>query len=116
MNSELLVILVSLELIINDAFRKKNIFCCVLQVLEDVINFCLKKTEELGLKSITFPAIGTGGFGFPKIIVSKLMFDVVFRFSSSHTWKNLQEVHFLLNPKDLDNIQVVLLKLYNILL
>uniref|UniRef100_A0A8C3M663 Uncharacterized protein n=1 Tax=Geospiza parvula TaxID=87175 RepID=A0A8C3M663_GEOPR len=73
--------------------------------LEDAINFCLKKTEELGLKSITFPAIGTGGFGFPKIIVSKLMFDVVFRFSSSHTLKNLQEVHFLLNPQHIGNIQ-----------
>ncbi|KAL2302153.1 hypothetical protein Nmel_009570 [Mimus melanotis] len=75
------------------------------KVLEDVINFCLKKTEELGLKSITFPAIGTGGFGFPKTIVSKLMFDVTFRFSSSHTRKNLQEVHFLLSPQDIDNIQ-----------
>ncbi|XP_054492030.2 protein mono-ADP-ribosyltransferase PARP14-like [Agelaius phoeniceus] len=73
--------------------------------LEHAINFCLKKTEELGLKSITFPAIGTGGFGFPKIIVSKLMFDVLFRFSSSNTLKNLQEVHFLLNPHDTDNIQ-----------
>ncbi|XP_075008916.1 protein mono-ADP-ribosyltransferase PARP14 isoform X4 [Calonectris borealis] len=76
-----------------------------LTTLEDVINFCLKKTEELGLKSIAFPAIGTGGFGFPKPIVSKLMFDVVFKFSSSHTWKTLQEVHFVLNPKDVDNIQ-----------
>uniref|UniRef100_A0A674HBV1 Poly [ADP-ribose] polymerase n=1 Tax=Taeniopygia guttata TaxID=59729 RepID=A0A674HBV1_TAEGU len=73
--------------------------------LEDAINFCLKKTEELGLKSITFPAIGTGGFGFPKIFVSKLMFDLVFKFSSSHTRKNLQEVHFFLNPQDTDNIQ-----------
>ncbi|XP_027534842.1 poly [ADP-ribose] polymerase 14 [Neopelma chrysocephalum] len=75
------------------------------KVLEDVINLCLKKAEELGLKSISFPAIGTGGFGFPKNIVSKLMFDVVFEFSSSHTPKNLQEVHFLLHPKDIDNIQ-----------
>ncbi|OWK63178.1 Poly [ADP-ribose] polymerase 14 [Lonchura striata] len=75
------------------------------KVLEDAINFCLKKTEELGLKSITFPAIGTGGFGFPKILVSKLMFDLVFNFSSSHTQKNLQEVHFLLNPQDTDTIQ-----------
>ncbi|XP_056352653.1 protein mono-ADP-ribosyltransferase PARP14-like isoform X2 [Oenanthe melanoleuca] len=75
------------------------------KVLEDVINLCLKKTEELGLKSITFPAIGTGGFGFPKTIVSKLMFDVAFRFSSSQAWKNLQEVHFLLSPKDIDSIQ-----------
>lgn len=77
-------------------------------MLEDIIIFCLKKTEELGLKSITFPAIGTGGFRFPKNIVSKLMFDVVFKFSSSHTRRTLQEVHFVLNPDDADNIQVVL--------
>lgn len=83
---------------------------CVLQVLEDVINFCLNKTEELGLKSIAFPAIGTGGFGFPKTIVSKLMFDLAFRFSSCPNRKNLQEVHFLLSPQDIDNIQVVLLR------
>lgn len=89
---------------------EKKYLCCVLQNLEEAITFCLKKTEEFGLKSITFPAIGTGGFGFPKTIVSKLMFDVVFRFSSSHTLKNLQEVHFLLNPQDIDNIQVVLLR------
>ncbi|XP_054685117.1 protein mono-ADP-ribosyltransferase PARP14-like [Grus americana] len=76
-----------------------------LKTLEDIINSCLKKTEELGLNSITFPAIGTGGFGFPKTIVSKLMFDVVFKFSSSHTRKTLQDVHFLLNPKDIDNVQ-----------
>lgn len=92
-----------MELILNDAF-------CVLQTLEDIILSCLKKTEELGLKSITFPAIGTGGFGFPKDIVSKLMFDVVFQFSSIHSCRMLQEVHFLLHPKDTGNIQVVLLR------
>ncbi|KAM9287600.1 protein mono-ADP-ribosyltransferase PARP14 isoform 2-T2 [Morus bassanus] len=76
-----------------------------LKTLEDIINSCLEKTEELGLNSITFPAIGTGGFGFPKHIVSKLMFDVVFQFSSRCTRKTLQDVHFLLNPKDTGNIQ-----------
>lgn len=70
----------------------------------------MKRTEELGLKSITFPTIGTGGFGFPKRVVSKLMFDLVFKFSSTHPQKTLQEVHFLLNPKDVENIQVVLLR------
>ncbi|NXO58353.1 PAR15 polymerase, partial [Aramus guarauna] len=82
-----------------------------LKTLEDVINSCLKKTEKLGLNSITFPAIGTGGFGFPKTIVSKLMFDVVFKFSSSHTRKTLQDVHFLLNPKDIDNVQAFTIEL-----
>ncbi|KAM6398598.1 protein mono-ADP-ribosyltransferase PARP14 [Pluvialis apricaria] len=76
-----------------------------LEILEDIINYCLQKTEELGLNSIAFPAIGTGGFGFPKTLVSELMFNVVFQFSSSHARKTLQEVHFFLSPGDLDNIQ-----------
>ncbi|XP_014795158.1 PREDICTED: poly [ADP-ribose] polymerase 14-like [Calidris pugnax] len=76
-----------------------------LKILEGIIDFCLKKTEELGLNSIAFPAIGTGGFGFPKTLVSELMFDMVFKFSSNHTRKTLKEVHFLLSPRDLDNIQ-----------
>ncbi|XP_054032652.1 protein mono-ADP-ribosyltransferase PARP14 [Dryobates pubescens] len=76
------------------------------KTLENIITSCLKETENLGLKSIAFPAIGTGGFGFPKAVVSKLMFDVVFKFSSSRTVKSLQEVHILLDPKDVDNIQV----------
>ncbi|KAH1185080.1 protein mono-ADP-ribosyltransferase PARP14-like [Mauremys mutica] len=73
--------------------------------LEDIVKECLKKTEELSLHSITFPAIGTGGFGFPKPVVAKLMFDEVFKFSSNHNLKSLQEVHFLLHPRDTDNIQ-----------
>uniref|UniRef100_A0A8C3JRL4 Poly [ADP-ribose] polymerase n=1 Tax=Calidris pygmaea TaxID=425635 RepID=A0A8C3JRL4_9CHAR len=77
-----------------------------LKILEGIINSCLKKTEELGLNSIAFPAIGTGGFGFPKTLVSELMFDMVFKFSSNHTRKTLKEVHFILSPRDLDNIQV----------
>ncbi|NXW32657.1 PAR15 polymerase, partial [Phaetusa simplex] len=81
-----------------------------LKILEGIIYSCLKKTEELGLNSIAFPAIGTGGFGYPKTLVSELMFDMVFEFSSSHARKTLQEVHFLLSPKDPDNIQVVLLR------
>ncbi|XP_064012545.1 protein mono-ADP-ribosyltransferase PARP14-like [Pogoniulus pusillus] len=76
-----------------------------MKALENIIKSCLKKTEKLGLKSITFPAIGTGGFKFPKAAVSKLMFDTVFKFSSSHTLQTLQEVHFLLDPKDVDNVQ-----------
>uniref|UniRef100_A0A8C3PM25 Poly [ADP-ribose] polymerase n=1 Tax=Calidris pygmaea TaxID=425635 RepID=A0A8C3PM25_9CHAR len=80
-----------------------------LKILEGIINSCLKKTEELGLNSIAFPAIGTGGFGFPKTLVSELMFDMVFKFSSNHTRKTLKEVHFILSPRDLDNIQVILL-------
>uniref|UniRef100_A0A8C8SNN8 Poly [ADP-ribose] polymerase n=1 Tax=Pelusios castaneus TaxID=367368 RepID=A0A8C8SNN8_9SAUR len=76
-----------------------------LNTLGNIVKKCLKKTEELSLHSITFPAIGTGGFGFPKPVVAKLLFDEVLKFSSNHSLKSLWEVHFLLHPRDQDNIQ-----------
>lgn len=79
---------------------------CALQALGDIITKCLHIAEELSLKSITFPAIGTGNLGFPKSVVAKLLFDKVFEFSSKNRVNSLEEVHFLLHPKDTANIQV----------
>ncbi|XP_010183675.1 PREDICTED: poly [ADP-ribose] polymerase 14-like [Mesitornis unicolor] len=76
------------------------------KVLNDVITKCLQIAEELSLKSITFPAIGTGILGFPRSFVAKLLFDKVFEFSSTNRVNSLEEVHFLLHPKDTANIQV----------
>ncbi|NWW64363.1 PAR14 polymerase, partial [Ifrita kowaldi] len=77
------------------------------KVLGDVITKCLEIAEELSLKSITFPAIGTGKLEFPRSIVAKLLFDKVFEFSSKNRVNSLEEVHFMLHPKDTDNIQVI---------
>ncbi|KAF1579585.1 Poly [ADP-ribose] polymerase 14, partial [Eudyptes moseleyi] len=76
------------------------------KVLGDIITKCLQIAEELSLKSITFPAIGTGNLGFPRSVVAKLLFDKVFEFSSKNGVNSLEEVHFLLHPKDTANIQV----------
>ncbi|NXI65090.1 PAR14 polymerase, partial [Anseranas semipalmata] len=75
------------------------------KILGNIITECLQIAEELSLKSITFPAIGTGNLGFPRSLVAKLLFDKVFEFSSKKRVKSLEEVHFLLHPKDADNIQ-----------
>ncbi|NXK13240.1 PAR14 polymerase, partial [Herpetotheres cachinnans] len=75
------------------------------KVLGDIITKCLETAEELSLKSITFPAIGTGNLGFPRSVVAKLLFDKVFEFSSKNGVNSLEEVHFLLHPKDTANIQ-----------
>lgn len=66
---------------------------------------CLQIADKLSLNTITFPAIGTGNLGFPKPFVAKLMFDQVFKFSSSKNVKSLQEVHFVLHPNDTENIK-----------
>ncbi|XP_064370733.1 protein mono-ADP-ribosyltransferase PARP14 isoform X2 [Dromaius novaehollandiae] len=76
------------------------------KILGNIITECLQIAEELSLKSITFPAIGTGNLGFPKSLVAKLLFDKVFVFSSKKKVNSLEEVHFLLHPKDTSNVQV----------
>ncbi|NXL85343.1 PAR14 polymerase, partial [Alectura lathami] len=75
------------------------------KILGSIITECLQNAEELSLKSITFPAIGTGNLGFPRSVVAKLLFDKVFEFSSKKRVNSLKEVHFLLHPKDTENIQ-----------
>ncbi|KAH0621328.1 hypothetical protein JD844_022485 [Phrynosoma platyrhinos] len=73
--------------------------------LKAIVRECLERTEELSLHSISFPAIGTGGFSFPKAEVAKSMFEETIQYSRTKKLKSLQEVHFLLHPKDTDNIQ-----------
>lgn len=109
MHSELLVIPVSLELIINGAFRKKIPLLCFTDPRK-CNQFLLEENRRTWTEVDHFPSYWDWRIWIPKTIVSKLMFDVVFRFSSSHIRKNLQEVHFLLSPQDIDNIQVVLLR------
>ncbi|NXR93835.1 PAR14 polymerase, partial [Hypocryptadius cinnamomeus] len=75
------------------------------KVLGDIITKCLEIAEELSLKSITFPAIGTGNLEFPRSVVAKLLFDKVFEFSSENRVNSLEEVHFMLHTKDTANIQ-----------
>uniref|UniRef100_A0A8C0UHN7 Poly [ADP-ribose] polymerase n=2 Tax=Cyanistes caeruleus TaxID=156563 RepID=A0A8C0UHN7_CYACU len=75
------------------------------KVLGDIITKCLEIAEELSLKSITFPAIGTGNLEFPRSVVAKLLFDKVFEFSGKNRVNSLEEVYFLLHTKDTANIQ-----------
>ncbi|NXX38553.1 PAR14 polymerase, partial [Tricholaema leucomelas] len=77
-----------------------------LKVLGNIITECLEIAEELSLKSITFPAIGTGNLGYPKPLVAELLFDKVFEFSSKNGVQSLEEVHVMLYPEDTDSIEV----------
>ncbi|KAM4626560.1 LOW QUALITY PROTEIN: protein mono-ADP-ribosyltransferase PARP14-like [Discoglossus pictus] len=75
------------------------------KMLRQLISTCLATTESNNLRSITFPAIGTGALQFPKNVVAALMFDEILSFSSKNRLKHLQEVHFILHPSDLEAIQ-----------
>ncbi|XP_069472730.1 protein mono-ADP-ribosyltransferase PARP14-like isoform X2 [Ambystoma mexicanum] len=72
-------------------------------IFKDLIKNCLKLTEEMHLKSITFPAIGTGNLGFPKPAVAESMFAQVIESSQKNNFQSLHEVHIMLHPSDTDN-------------
>ncbi|KAK7828035.1 hypothetical protein U0070_013661 [Myodes glareolus] len=78
---------------------------CAFQIMKNIIRDCLGTTEALSLQSIGFPAIGTGNLGFPKPEFAKLIISEVLKFSSTNHPKTLQEVQFLLHPKDVESIQ-----------
>ncbi|XP_031219644.1 protein mono-ADP-ribosyltransferase PARP14 isoform X2 [Mastomys coucha] len=84
---------------------KSNNSAWSLKVMKNIIRDCLRTTEDLSLQSIAFPAIGTGNLGFPKPEFAKLIISEVLKFSSRNKLKTLQEVQFLLYPKDHENIQ-----------
>ncbi|XP_004675217.1 PREDICTED: poly [ADP-ribose] polymerase 14 [Condylura cristata] len=73
--------------------------------MEDLIRKCLEISESLSVKSIAFPAIGTGNLGFPKPVFARLIISEVFKFSSKNQATSLQEVQFLLHPQDHGTIQ-----------
>jgi len=54
----------------------------------------LLRAEEKGLKSIAFPAVGTGIAGFPMRECAQIMIGEVFKHIESGT--GLEEVHFVL--------------------
>lgn len=67
-----------------------------------MIQTCLDTAEKRRLRSIAFPAIGTGNLGFPRSRVASLMFEEVLKFRN----RVLQQVTFMLHPKDTETIQV----------
>ena len=54
----------------------------------------LLRSEEMGLRSIAFPALGTGIGGFPLSECARIMLDAVKSYLQGQTW--LEEVVFVL--------------------
>ncbi len=66
--------------------------------LRDSVRNSLLRAKENGLKSIAFPAIGTGVAGFPMDECARIMFDVVLAHLAGGT--SLEKVYFVLYGDD----------------
>ena len=92
--------------------NKKNIFHCFLPnwsnpnvkiQIKDIIYSLLDETVKRNMKSIAFPAFGSGNLGYPKNEVPKLMFESV----NSYFMENEPDiqVYFVIYEKDLETIK-----------
>ena len=64
----------------------------------------LTKASQDGMKSIAFPALGTGTLGFPKDLVARVMVDSVFKFSKANSSTNTKEIHFVTYHLDKETV------------
>ena len=64
--------------------------------LASAIRGSLDRAEELGVKSIAFPAISTGIFGFPIDRAAKIFMDVLINYVSNQKAKNLKLIKIIL--------------------
>jgi O-acetyl-ADP-ribose deacetylase (regulator of RNase III) len=55
--------------------------------LSEAVSGSLQVADELGLKSIAFPAISTGIFGFPKERAAKVILNAIFKYFSTGSSK-----------------------------
>lgn len=64
--------------------------------LQKTILGTLNLGEELGVKSMAFPAISTGIFGFPKMLAARVMFQVIKDYFSNHPESNIEIIRLIL--------------------
>ena len=61
---------------------------------------CLQKGEELGVKSIAFPIIGTGSLKFPRDAASRIMLEETISFCGANPGFKVQDIRFVLFEQD----------------
>ena len=77
----------------------------ILQVLKRLLTKCLQAASAQGMKSIAFPAIGTGTLQFPRTDVAEIYFDEVISYSQKNPRTSIKEVRFVLYDQDDPTVQ-----------
>ena len=70
------------------------------QSLRAIVQTCLKKGEELGVKSIAFPVIGTGNLNFPRDAASRIMLEQTISFCQANSRSKVQDIRFVVFEQD----------------
>ena len=61
---------------------------------------CLRMSEELRVRSIAFPVIGTGDLNFPRDVASRIMLEEAASFFQANPDSNVQDIRFVVCQRD----------------
>lgn len=70
------------------------------QDLTTIVTYCLEQAERLQMRSLSFPAIGTGALCFPRDVVSRVLLRETRSFSRRRTPRHLRDVVIVVHPSD----------------
>ena len=71
-----------------------------LQLLEGIVQKCLRECEQKGACSIAFPAVGAGNLGYPSQVVAKVMISAVQDYYKIYAASCITEVKFVIFMDD----------------
>ncbi|XP_070551876.1 protein mono-ADP-ribosyltransferase PARP14-like [Ptychodera flava] len=74
------------------------------KVVRHIMRESFKVACKTSLKSITFPAIGTGGHGYPRERVADVMLEEALNFSKRYSHSSLTDIHIIVYDKDYPTI------------
>ena len=75
--------------------------------ITNIISICLNELKIQGCSTISFPSIGTRGFGYPPDLVAELSLKSAILFLATNK-DNKFLINFVMYEKDDDIIQVIL--------
>uniref|UniRef100_A0A8D3B381 Poly [ADP-ribose] polymerase n=1 Tax=Scophthalmus maximus TaxID=52904 RepID=A0A8D3B381_SCOMX len=65
-----------------------------------IICYCLEAAEKRKMRSLSFPAIGTGNLSFPRDVVSRVLHSEIHAFSRRRSTRHLRAVVIVVHPGD----------------
>ncbi|AWP07718.1 putative poly [Scophthalmus maximus] len=74
------------------------------QALVTIVSYCLEAAEKRKMRSLSFPAIGTGNLSFPRDVVSRVLHSEIHAFSRRRSTRHLRAVVIVVHPGDTQTV------------
>ncbi|XP_077991160.1 protein mono-ADP-ribosyltransferase PARP14-like isoform X2 [Glandiceps talaboti] len=75
------------------------------QLLRGIMRKCFDTADQGHVTSIVFPAVGTGGLGFPRNFTARVMYEEAMAFSRKNPRGSVSDIRFVVYDKDMPTIK-----------